>query len=119
VKLVSLGRWDGSARLSGALSAAVDQVTSKAGGPVGGASSGRKRQCTDDLRRCEHVFVPELRYSVTECDPQRPWVMVTRTRGLVVDIDADDFPAWAASAWPAPRYKTELEPGALRPWQEQ
>lgn len=27
------------------------------------------------------MFVPELRYTVTEYDPQRPWVMVTQTRG--------------------------------------
>jgi hypothetical protein len=68
---------------------------------------------------CEHVFVPELRYTVTEYDPQRPWVMVSRTRGLAVDLDAEDFPAWAARAWPATRYTTEIEPGALRPWQQQ
>jgi len=68
---------------------------------------------------CEPVFVPELRYTVTEYDPQRPWMMVSRTRGLVVTLDAEAFPAWAARAWPAPRYTTELEPGALRPWQPQ
>ena len=78
-----------------------------------GLTRQRKRPMVQTI--CEHVFVPELRYTVTEYDPHRPWVMVSRTRGLVVALDAEDFPAWAARAWPAPRYTTEIEPGALRP----
>jgi hypothetical protein len=91
-------------------------------GPARGRRAGRlgcskrKRLCAARLRLWEHVFVPELRYTVTEYDPERPWVMLTQTRGLVVDLDAQDFPAWAARAWPAPRYRTELEPGTLEPW---
>jgi hypothetical protein len=65
------------------------------------------------------VFVSELRYTVTEYDAQRPWVVLAQTRGLVVDLDTEDFAAWAARAWPAPRYKADLEPGALKPWPEQ
>jgi hypothetical protein len=65
------------------------------------------------------VFVRELRYTVTEYDPDQPWLLVGEIRRLAVHLeDAETFSAWAARTWPAPRFKAELEPEALRPWQD-
>jgi hypothetical protein len=67
---------------------------------------------------CERVFVREVRYTVAEYDPHQPWLLVGEIRRLTVQLeDTETFSAWAAHTWPAPRYKAELEPEALRPWQ--
>lgn len=51
------------------------------------------------------------RYSVTEYDPERSWVVVSTRRGMTVELN-DDVPFWdwAFEEWPTPRYKVELEP---------
>jgi hypothetical protein len=65
------------------------------------------------------MFVREFRYTVAEYDPQQPWLLVGEIRRLTVQLqDAETFTAWAARRWPTPRYKAELEPEALRPWQD-
>jgi hypothetical protein len=65
------------------------------------------------------VFVPEVRYTVAEYDPHQPWLLVGEIRRLTVQLeDTETFSAWAAHTWPAPRYKAELEPETLRPWQD-
>jgi hypothetical protein len=57
------------------------------------------------------------RYQVAEYDPQRPWVLVDEIRQLTIQLNDDEnFTAWAAQAWPPPRYKAELEPDELQPW---
>ncbi|MGP0051823.1 MAG: hypothetical protein ACLPZR_23690 [Solirubrobacteraceae bacterium] len=64
------------------------------------------------------MFVHEHHYNVTEFDPQRPWVVVGETRRLCVELeDGQDFNLWAAKEWPAPRFRAELEPGELPPWE--
>jgi hypothetical protein len=64
------------------------------------------------------VFVREHRYHVIEFDPQRPWVVVGEIRRLAVELeDGLDFNRWAAQEWPAPRFRAELEPGELPPWE--
>ena len=61
----------------------------------------------------------EFRYTFAEYDPRQPWLLVGEIRRLTVRLeDTETFSAWAARTWPAPRYKAELEPEALRPWQE-
>jgi hypothetical protein len=63
------------------------------------------------------VFVPECRYTLIEYDQDRPWLIVqTRHLGVVLTED-DSFTSWAARQWPPPRFKADLEPGALAPWQ--
>jgi hypothetical protein len=63
------------------------------------------------------MFVHEIRYFLTEYDPGRPWVLVKEARELTVQLaDETDFTAWAARAWPSPRYKAQRVPDALRPW---
>jgi hypothetical protein len=62
--------------------------------------------------------MPVYRYTVTEYDPNKPWVVVGMIPGLIVELpDEQDFPVWAASQWPAPRYEPRLEPEPLHPWE--
>jgi hypothetical protein len=62
--------------------------------------------------------MPMYRYAVTEYDLDKPWVVVGKVPGLMVELpDEQSFPAWTASQWPAPRYEAQLEPKPLRPWQ--
>jgi hypothetical protein len=63
------------------------------------------------------MFVAEYRYTLAEYDPRQPWVLVGEIRRLCVELeDGEDFNRWAAQAWPAPRFKAELEPKELPPW---
>lgn len=67
------------------------------------------------VRTC--VRMPEYRYTVAEYDPARPWVLVGALRQLTVELDeGEDFAAWAARAWPRPRYQVHRLP-ELGPWQ--
>jgi hypothetical protein len=60
--------------------------------------------------------VSEYRYTVAEYEPDRPWILVGCLRRLSVELsDGEDFAAWAAQAWPRPRYQVDLLP-ELPPW---
>lgn len=61
--------------------------------------------------------MPGYRYTVAEYDPGRPWVVVGPLREFAVELEeGEDFRAWAAQAWPRPRYQVDLLP-ELGPWQ--
>ena len=61
--------------------------------------------------------MPEYRYTVAEYEPARPWVLVGALREHSVELDdGEEFAAWAAQAWPRPRYQVDLLP-ELGPWQ--
>jgi hypothetical protein len=61
--------------------------------------------------------MPAYRYTVAEYDPRRPWVVLGPLRHFTVELeDGDDFAAWAAQAWPRPRYQVDLLP-ELGPWE--
>jgi hypothetical protein len=58
------------------------------------------------------MFVTEVRYTVLEHDPLRPWVVLGETRHLVVDLPSiDEFGAWARQRYPRDRYTVQLVPG--------
>jgi len=65
------------------------------------------------MRTC--VRVPELGYTVTEHDPERPWIVVGTSHGRVTLPDDTNFFTWAHENWPAPRWTVELDPWALGP----
>lgn len=47
--------------------------------------------------------MPEYRFTITEHDPDRPWLVLGRDR-QTVDLDPEvSFFEWAAEHWPAPR----------------
>ena len=55
--------------------------------------------------------MPIYTYTVAEYDPHRPWLVVGPLRRMTVELpDGADFLAWAAQAWPQPRYQAVLVP---------
>jgi hypothetical protein len=62
--------------------------------------------------------VPEHRYVLTEYNPQMPWIVLGTARHLTVDLGpGESFTEWAGERWPSPRFRAELEPDELLPWQ--
>jgi hypothetical protein len=60
-----------------------------------------------------YTFVPEFSYTVTEYDPDQPWVVIGRGQHTVT-LDADEnFFLWARERWPEPRWSVELDPYQL------
>jgi hypothetical protein len=57
----------------------------------------------------------EYRYSVTQHDPDRPWIVLGSSRGQVTLADDTSFFEWAQEHWPAPRWSVQLEPWQLVP----
>ena len=57
----------------------------------------------------------EYRYSVTEYDPERPWIVLGSSRRQVMLPDDASFYEWAQGHWPAPRRRIELDPWQLAP----
>jgi hypothetical protein len=64
---------------------------------------------------CEHTFVRVLRFSVTEHDPAKPWIVVETTEHTAELAEEADFFAWAAERWPANRFTVQLAPWQLSP----
>jgi hypothetical protein len=59
--------------------------------------------------------VPEYRFTTTEHDPGRLWIVVGRQHQTVTLADGANFFEWAAERWPAPRWTVELDPWQLSP----
>jgi hypothetical protein len=59
------------------------------------------------------MFVPDYSYTVTEHDPERPWIVVATRHGQVKLSDDASFFAWAHENWPAPRWSVQLDPWQL------
>lgn len=53
-------------------------------------------------------------FTVTEYDPERPWIVLGTGRHTVELEAGEDFFAWAAKQWPAARFTVQLDP-----WQSQ
>jgi hypothetical protein len=62
-----------------------------------------------------YVRMIEYRYSVTQHDPDRPWIVLGSSRGQVTLADDTSFFEWAQEHWPAPRWSVQLEPWQLVP----
>jgi hypothetical protein len=61
------------------------------------------------------VFVPEYRYTLTEHDPHRPWLVVRQTHRTFALDDGVIFFDWAHDEWPAPRWSFTLDPWGVSP----
>ena len=61
--------------------------------------------------------MPEFSFTVTDHDPERPWIVVGRESQTVELEDGVNFFEWAHAEWPAPRYSVELAPWELSPHQ--
>jgi hypothetical protein len=61
------------------------------------------------------MFVCEYGFTVTEHDPERPWIVLARAHRTITLDDEASFFEWAAENWPAPRWTVELDPWQLAP----
>jgi hypothetical protein len=60
-----------------------------------------------------YVRVREYRYTVTEHDLEKPWLVIGQEHRTVrLDDDANFF-EWAHRTWPEPRYTVQLDPWQL------
>ena len=67
----------------------------------------------DRANLCEHTFVHSFSFTVTEHDPDRPWI-VTGVEQRTVELEDDvEFFGWAAERWPAKRFTVQLDPWEL------
>jgi hypothetical protein len=59
--------------------------------------------------------VPEYGFTLTEHNPERPWIVVGSEHRTITLEDRVSFFAWVHENWPAPRWTVELDPWALAP----
>jgi hypothetical protein len=64
-------------------------------------------------RVCEHMFVREYRFTITEHDAERPWIVLGSEHHTAALEDGVSFFAWAHERWPPPRWTVELDPWQL------
>jgi hypothetical protein len=57
--------------------------------------------------------MPEWSSTVTEHDPEQPWLVFGRYRHTVRLEDDENFFTWAHQQWPEPRWSVELDPYQL------
>jgi hypothetical protein len=62
-----------------------------------------------------YVRMPKYSYTVTEHDPERPWIVLGMSNGRVTLSDDVNFFEWARENWPAPRWTVQLDPWELSP----
>jgi hypothetical protein len=55
----------------------------------------------------------EFTYTLTEHDPDRPWIVVGSEHYLVTLDANENFFRWARDRWPEPRWSIELDPWQL------
>jgi len=58
--------------------------------------------------------LPDYRYTVTEHDPERPWIVRGTSHGTVTLDENANFSNWAAEHWPAPRWTSRSIQGSSR-----
>ena len=59
------------------------------------------------------MFVCEYRFTVTEHDPDRPWIVLGVEQQTVELDESADFYSWAHEQWAASRFTVQLDPWQL------
>ncbi len=54
-------------------------------------------------------------FTLTEHDPERPWIVVGSEHHTATLEDVGSFFEWAHKRWPAPRWTVELDSWQLAP----
>jgi hypothetical protein len=57
--------------------------------------------------------MPQFGYTLTEHDPDRPWIVLGIEHQTIELVDDANFFEWAAANWPPPRWTVELDPWEL------
>jgi hypothetical protein len=55
-------------------------------------------------------------YTLTEYDPDEPWIVRSTSRDSIELDDGADFHAWAHERWPSPRYRVKPDPSGPMPF---
>ena len=56
----------------------------------------------------------EYGFTITEHDPDRPWMVLSSEHRTIELPDGMDFFSWAQEQWPAPRWSVQVDPlGAI------
>ena len=61
------------------------------------------------------VPMREYGYTITEHDPNRPWIVLSSEHRTIKLRDDMDFFGWAREQWPAARWSVEVDPWELSP----
>jgi hypothetical protein len=61
------------------------------------------------------AHVREYGFTITEHDPDRPWLVLGSEHRTIKLPDGQDFFGWAREGWPSPRWSVELDPWQLGP----
>jgi hypothetical protein len=61
------------------------------------------------------MFVREYGFTITEHDPDRPWMVLSSEHRTIKLPDGMDFFGWAREQWPAPRWSVQVDPWELSP----
>ena len=59
------------------------------------------------------MFVREYGFTITEHNPDKPWLVLAREHRTVTLEDGVEFFTWAHEQWPAPRWTVDLDPWQL------
>jgi len=54
-------------------------------------------------------------FTITEHDPDRPWMVLSSEHRTIKLPDGMDFFTWAREQWPAPRWSVQVDPWELSP----
>jgi hypothetical protein len=61
------------------------------------------------------MFVREYGFTITEHDPERPWMVLSSEHRTIKLPHGRDFFTWAREQWPAPHWSVQLDPWQLAP----
>ena len=62
------------------------------------------------------MFVPVYSFTITEYDPEQPWLVVSTGRESVELAEGEIFYDWALTKWPRPHFRVRLDAPPLSPW---
>ena len=57
----------------------------------------------------------EYGFTITEHDPDRPWMVLSSEHRTIKLPDDMNFFGWAREQWPAPRWSVQVDPWELSP----
>jgi hypothetical protein len=61
------------------------------------------------------TLMREYGFTITEHDPDRPWMVLSSEHRTIKLPDGMDFLTWAREQWPAPRWSVQVDPWELSP----
>lgn len=69
----------------------------------------------DEDANIRSIAMREYGFTITEHDPERPWMVLSSEHRTIKLPDGMDFSSWARDHWPAPRWSVQVDPWELSP----